>query len=347
MTQTHVPNLLNDPTATCISAGDTEATFLPGYGMVGISLRKSGIEVLRRIDNLIVASAANRTAESPFVSLREPSRRFPPRSGRARRDAAAAFSVPALRSEWPSHARADVAAPSMGDRHIRHIAVRAPGLVASARPRGVSLSMQTVHDRKHRFRQSDDRDRPRRDRRYRSARQLRLPSLFRSRRQPHGLAHCASRNAAPQTGCAPNSDRRERAVLRSRWTARHARFRRRLRADLPHRHALDRIRRPKDFRRPARRLLVISPGFTSRTARMRTPSSDDALGECCWRDGLAPASAGSFSARSWPASRTDVQAAELAVVPARLSNGCMVVDRRASLLVLSLRASRPRYLPGG
>ena len=67
MTQTHVPNLLNDPTATCISAGDTEATFLPGYGMVGISLRKSGIEVLRRIDNLIVASAANRTAGIPFL----------------------------------------------------------------------------------------------------------------------------------------------------------------------------------------------------------------------------------------------------------------------------------------
>lgn len=67
MTQAHVPNLLNDPTATRISAGDTEAIFLPGYGMIGISLRKNGIEVLRRIDNLIVATAANRTAGIPFL----------------------------------------------------------------------------------------------------------------------------------------------------------------------------------------------------------------------------------------------------------------------------------------
>lgn len=67
MTQAQVPNLLNDPTAARISAGDTEATFLPGHGMIGISLRKNHIEALRRIDNLIVCSAANRTAGIPFL----------------------------------------------------------------------------------------------------------------------------------------------------------------------------------------------------------------------------------------------------------------------------------------
>lgn len=64
---TGVPNLLNDITATRIAAGDTDATFLPGHGMIGISLRKDGTEALRRVDNLIVASAANRTAGIPFL----------------------------------------------------------------------------------------------------------------------------------------------------------------------------------------------------------------------------------------------------------------------------------------
>jgi aldose 1-epimerase len=62
-----VPNALDDPTATRIAAGDYEATFLPGHGMLGISLRHNGIEVLRRIDDLKTYAAKNRTAGIPFL----------------------------------------------------------------------------------------------------------------------------------------------------------------------------------------------------------------------------------------------------------------------------------------
>jgi aldose 1-epimerase len=64
---TSVPNPLDDPTATRISAGETEATFVPGHGMLGISLRHRGIEVLRRIDDLKTYAAKNRTAGIPFL----------------------------------------------------------------------------------------------------------------------------------------------------------------------------------------------------------------------------------------------------------------------------------------
>ena len=67
MTQKPVPNLLGDPDAARIVAGDTEAVFLPSFGMIGISLKKDGIEALRRVDNLIVAAAANRTVGIPFL----------------------------------------------------------------------------------------------------------------------------------------------------------------------------------------------------------------------------------------------------------------------------------------
>jgi aldose 1-epimerase len=62
-----VPNPLNDPTATALAAGDTEATFLPGHGMLGISLRHRGVEFLRRIDDLKTYAAKNRTAGIPFL----------------------------------------------------------------------------------------------------------------------------------------------------------------------------------------------------------------------------------------------------------------------------------------
>jgi len=62
-----IPNPLNDPTATRIAAGDTVATFLPGHGMLGISLRHKGIEFLRRIDDLPAAAAGNKTAGIPFL----------------------------------------------------------------------------------------------------------------------------------------------------------------------------------------------------------------------------------------------------------------------------------------
>ena len=62
-----VPNLLSDSRATRICAGDTDAIFLPSYGMVGISLKTDGIEALRRVANLIGDAAANRTVGIPFL----------------------------------------------------------------------------------------------------------------------------------------------------------------------------------------------------------------------------------------------------------------------------------------
>ena len=64
---TPVPNPSDDPTATRITAGDTEATFVPGHGMLGISLRHQGVEFLRRIDDLATYAAKNRTAGIPFL----------------------------------------------------------------------------------------------------------------------------------------------------------------------------------------------------------------------------------------------------------------------------------------
>jgi aldose 1-epimerase len=64
---TVVPNDLDDPTATRIASGDTEATFLPGHGMLGVSLRHQGIECLRRVEELKIFAAKNRTAGIPFL----------------------------------------------------------------------------------------------------------------------------------------------------------------------------------------------------------------------------------------------------------------------------------------
>jgi aldose 1-epimerase len=61
------PNPLDDPTATRIAAGDFEAIFLPGHGMLGISLRYKDVEVLRRVDDLKTYAAKNRTAGIPFL----------------------------------------------------------------------------------------------------------------------------------------------------------------------------------------------------------------------------------------------------------------------------------------
>lgn len=64
---TTVPNDLDDPTATRIASGDTEAVFLPGHGMLGISLRHQGIEYLRRNEELKLFAEKNRTAGIPFL----------------------------------------------------------------------------------------------------------------------------------------------------------------------------------------------------------------------------------------------------------------------------------------
>jgi len=62
-----VANDLDDPTATALAAGDMEAIFLPGHGMLGISLRHRGVEFLRRIDDLKTYAAGNKTAGIPFL----------------------------------------------------------------------------------------------------------------------------------------------------------------------------------------------------------------------------------------------------------------------------------------
>ncbi len=58
---------LNDPAAATLSAGDLEARFLPSFGMLGVSLRHKGVEILRRIDDLEAAAAKGSTAGIPFL----------------------------------------------------------------------------------------------------------------------------------------------------------------------------------------------------------------------------------------------------------------------------------------
>jgi len=67
--QFNVPseNPLEDALATALAAGDLEAVFLPGYGMLGISLRHRGTEILRRLQDLKTAAAKGSTAGIPFL----------------------------------------------------------------------------------------------------------------------------------------------------------------------------------------------------------------------------------------------------------------------------------------
>lgn len=58
---------LNDPSARTIAAGDLEAVFLPGYGMLGASLRHRNAEILRRIEDLQSAAAKGSTAGIPLL----------------------------------------------------------------------------------------------------------------------------------------------------------------------------------------------------------------------------------------------------------------------------------------
>lgn len=59
--------LLNDPSARTLVAGDLEAIFLPGHGMLGASLRHKGVEMLRRLEDLEAAAAKGSTAGIPFL----------------------------------------------------------------------------------------------------------------------------------------------------------------------------------------------------------------------------------------------------------------------------------------
>lgn len=50
-----------------IVAGELEAVFLPGRGMLGVSLRHRGEEILRRLENLEAAAAKGSTAGIPLL----------------------------------------------------------------------------------------------------------------------------------------------------------------------------------------------------------------------------------------------------------------------------------------
>jgi aldose 1-epimerase len=60
-------SLLNDPSARTLVAGDLEAVFLPGHGMLGASLRHRGMEMLRRVEDLDGAAASGSTAGIPLL----------------------------------------------------------------------------------------------------------------------------------------------------------------------------------------------------------------------------------------------------------------------------------------
>src|SRR5271156_5590864 len=64
---TQSPNLLHDPTARAIRAGDLEAVFLPAHGMLGASLRHKGAQILGRVDDLEGAAAKGSTVGIPLL----------------------------------------------------------------------------------------------------------------------------------------------------------------------------------------------------------------------------------------------------------------------------------------
>ena len=60
-------NLLKDPSARVLVAGDLEAIFLPGHGMLGASLRHRGVEMLRRVEDLEATATKGSTAGIPLL----------------------------------------------------------------------------------------------------------------------------------------------------------------------------------------------------------------------------------------------------------------------------------------
>lgn len=58
---------LDDPSAHRIASGEIEAVFLPGYGMLGASLRHRGAELLGRIEDLKAMAAKGSAAGIPLL----------------------------------------------------------------------------------------------------------------------------------------------------------------------------------------------------------------------------------------------------------------------------------------
>jgi aldose 1-epimerase len=67
MSNSRTPGILNDPSARTLIAGDLEAIFLPGHGMLCASLRHRGEEILRRVEDLETAAARGSTAGIPLL----------------------------------------------------------------------------------------------------------------------------------------------------------------------------------------------------------------------------------------------------------------------------------------
>ena len=70
-------DLLSDPAALRLAAGDLDAIFLPTRGMLGASLRHRGEELLRRVEDLgrRRARGAKHRRDSAVASLGQPPRR--------------------------------------------------------------------------------------------------------------------------------------------------------------------------------------------------------------------------------------------------------------------------------
>jgi aldose 1-epimerase len=60
-------NPLDDPSAVVLAAGDMEAVFLPHHGMLGISLRFRGTEILRHLEDLKASAATGAVVGLPFL----------------------------------------------------------------------------------------------------------------------------------------------------------------------------------------------------------------------------------------------------------------------------------------
>jgi aldose 1-epimerase len=58
---------LNDPASCLLKAGDLQAVFLPGQGMLGASLRHRDVELLGRVQDLKTAAAHGSTAGIPLL----------------------------------------------------------------------------------------------------------------------------------------------------------------------------------------------------------------------------------------------------------------------------------------
>jgi len=92
------PSILNDPAACTLNAGDLEAVFLPGYGMLGASLRHRNVELLGRVQDLTTAAAEGSTAGIPLLHPWA-NRLAGPRYGAAGREVALDLASPLLHTD--------------------------------------------------------------------------------------------------------------------------------------------------------------------------------------------------------------------------------------------------------